>query len=75
MMQKFAERGYDARILEDARLKAMVAPVQPKIDPAQRMIFPMTFHCASNLVTLVIKENWKMVATDDTLPKVFKELP
>ncbi|CAH2292975.1 Hypothetical predicted protein [Pelobates cultripes] len=72
MTQKFLERGYDRQVLEDAKLKARIAPVRTKLDPVQRIVFPMTFHNSSNEVTAIVKENWRMVALDDTLPKIFK---
>ncbi|CAH2281855.1 Hypothetical predicted protein [Pelobates cultripes] len=74
MTQKFLNRGYNIQVLEEALLKAKLAPVQ-KMDPVQKIVFPMTFHNSSNLISTIVKDNWKMIATDDTLPKIFKETP
>ncbi|CAH2246455.1 Hypothetical predicted protein [Pelobates cultripes] len=75
MTQKFVNRGYESLVLKVALIKAKTAPIQGKAEPIQWMVFPMTFHNSSQQVSTVIKDNWKMVATDCSLPKIFKELP
>ncbi|CAH2299443.1 Hypothetical predicted protein [Pelobates cultripes] len=68
MTQKFLERGYRHQEL----LKAH-ANMQVRKPPA--MVFPMSYNDASPKLAKIIKLNWKMLASDDTVPKVFKESP
>ncbi|CAH2253062.1 Hypothetical predicted protein, partial [Pelobates cultripes] len=74
MNQKFLERGYYRQELlkaQDAQ-KANTA-VRTKKPPA--LVFPMAYNDASPKIVKIIKQNWKMLATDDTLPELFKENP
>ncbi|CAH2321350.1 Hypothetical predicted protein, partial [Pelobates cultripes] len=75
MMERFLERGYRRNDLVRALEEAKIANSPRVKDGAPRLVFPVTYHDASPEVTRIIKDNWKMLACDDTLPKVFKEPP
>ncbi|XP_063297779.1 probable cation-transporting ATPase 13A4 [Pelobates fuscus] len=75
MTQKFVNRGYEDRVLREALVQARLAPRKDKAHSSPCMVFPLTFHNSADKVTALIKDNWKMVSTDDSLPKIFKEPP
>ncbi|CAH2300319.1 Hypothetical predicted protein, partial [Pelobates cultripes] len=75
MMERFLERGYRRNDLVRELEAAKIANSPRAKDGAPRLVFPVTYHDASLEVTKIIKDNWKMLSCDDTLPKVFKEPP
>ncbi|CAH2300851.1 Hypothetical predicted protein [Pelobates cultripes] len=75
MVEKFQERGYRHRDLSKALEEAKSADSIKSDEKAPRMIFSTTFNNASSKISKIVKDNWKMIASDDTLPKIFKEPP
>ncbi|CAH2252474.1 Hypothetical predicted protein [Pelobates cultripes] len=75
MTERFLVRGYRRNELVRALKEAKIANSPRVKDGAPRLVFPVTYHDSSREVTRIIKDNWKMLACDDTLPKVFKEPP
>ncbi|CAH2276509.1 Hypothetical predicted protein [Pelobates cultripes] len=75
MMERFLVCGYRRNDLVRALEEAKIANSPRAKDGAPRLVFPVTYHDASMEVTRIIKDNWKILSCDDTLPKVFKEPP
>ncbi|XP_063297694.1 astacin-like metalloendopeptidase [Pelobates fuscus] len=75
MTQKFLERGYRHQELLKAQQEARNANANMQVRKPPAIVFPMTYNDASPKIAKIIKQNWKMLARDDTLPKVFKENP
>ncbi|CAH2273977.1 Hypothetical predicted protein [Pelobates cultripes] len=75
MMERFLVRGYRWGDLLKELDEAKSACTNKMVNKAPRMVFPMNFNDVSPMVSRVIKENWKMLSSDYTLPKIFKELP
>ncbi|CAH2301097.1 Hypothetical predicted protein [Pelobates cultripes] len=75
MTTKFMERGYPQPILQKALQDARHARSSEKASSPTKLVFPMQFHQSATLIYSAIKKNWKMLSSDDTLPKIFKEPP
>ncbi|CAH2300485.1 Hypothetical predicted protein [Pelobates cultripes] len=70
MVEKIRERGYRHRDLSKALEEAKSANSTKSDEKAPRLIFPTTFHDASFKISKIVKDNWKMIACDDTLPNL-----
>ncbi|CAH2315888.1 Hypothetical predicted protein, partial [Pelobates cultripes] len=75
MTERFLERGYQRPILDKALIEEKLHRVQKEASITQRMFFPTTFHRSSPQISSIIRNNWRILAADDTLPKVFQEQP
>ncbi|CAH2274787.1 Hypothetical predicted protein [Pelobates cultripes] len=73
MTQKFLEIGYRCQELLKAQQEARNASANMQVRKPPAMVFPMAYNDALPKIAKIIKQNWKMLASDDTLPKVFKE--
>ncbi|CAH2247451.1 Hypothetical predicted protein [Pelobates cultripes] len=75
MKNKFLQRGYDECMLETALQEALNARATETKKKALNLVFPMVYNQSTPQVASVIRKNWRIVSSDDTLPKVFKEKP
>ncbi|CAH2326869.1 kinase C delta type-like [Pelobates cultripes] len=70
MKNKFLHRGYDEFMLETALQEALNArAIETKKKPLN-LVFPMVYNQSTSQVASVIRKNWRIVSSDDTLPKV-----
>ncbi|CAH2315369.1 Hypothetical predicted protein [Pelobates cultripes] len=79
MTDKFLERGYKRstldKALEEARNSRVPDGEETNNKAIQKLVFPTTHHQSTTLISSTIRKNWRILAADDTLPKVFHEKP
>ncbi|CAH2315096.1 Hypothetical predicted protein, partial [Pelobates cultripes] len=75
MTNKFLNRGYHSHTLSKALEDAKTTRARREASSIQRLVFPMTFHNLTPQISATVRKNWRILATDDTLPKVFHETP
>ncbi|CAH2250632.1 Hypothetical predicted protein [Pelobates cultripes] len=79
MYGKFQARGYPWTVLDQALAKAKTTYSSPSSQPQRtvniRPIFPMLFNTASSKLTSSVRNNWKTLELDLSIPEIFQQKP